>query len=131
MVYPRHCLRRYAAALLLGLAGSARCEAPAIDTDLMQRIEDANKNLASNLATGDASAADADAAELDALFIQVETFYDGRSDAPDAAKLARKSLQLTRRIRAAVGGGDFGTAQNSATDLSRTCKTCHNFYKKS
>lgn len=126
-----HRLHCGVAALLLGLIGSARCEAPSIDTELMQRIEDANKNLASNLATGDEAAADADAAELDTLFIQVETFYDGKPDAPDAVELARKSLQLTRRIRAAVGGGDFGTAQNAAIDLSRTCKTCHNFYKKS
>lgn len=123
--------RRAAALALLLLAASAYSNAPGIDTDLMQSIEDANKNLASNLALADAAAADADAAELDALFVTVETFYAGKPEAPDAAQLAGKSRELAQRIRAAIGARDFGEAQNAATELSRTCKTCHNFYKKS
>lgn len=123
--------RRVAALALLLLTASAHSNAPGIDTDLMQSIEDANKNLASNLALADAAAADADAAELDALFVTVETFYAGKPEAPDAAQLASRSRELAQRIRAAVSAKDFGAAQNAATDLSRTCKTCHNFYKKS
>jgi len=98
--------------------------------DLMQSIEDANKNLSSNIALRDAKATLADANELDGLFAQVESHFVARGDAANAVELSKKSRTLTAQIVKSVGSNDFTTATDAATDLSRTCRTCHTFYKK-
>ncbi len=118
-----------AVALLVLTAGVYAAEE--LDTDLMQAIEDTHKSLASNIATGDKRSASAEAAELHAMFMKVDAFYAGKPDAPDAVELTRKSLALTQRIGQQVQAGDFGSAAQTSTDLGRTCKSCHNFYKKS
>ena len=116
---------------VLALAGVVRAAVAELDTDLMQAIEDSNKSMASNIAVGDKKAAGSDAAELHAMFLKVEAFYVQKGDAQDAVDLSRKTLQLTQQIVQQVQGGKFDDATNAATDLSRTCKSCHNFYKKS
>lgn len=117
------------AALVL-MTGAVQSAEEEIDTDLMQTIEDTNKSLASNIATMDPRGSLADAAELHAMFQKVDAFYVHKGDAADAVELARKSLNLAQRIQELVKARDFRTATDVATDLSRTCKTCHNFYKK-
>ena len=102
-----------------------------IEDDFMQTVEDTNKNLANDIATRDARASVADAKELQAMFAQVEAFYDGKGDARDAVTLSRKSKDLSDEIIKLVVKNDFDAATEKATDLSRACKSCHNFYKKS
>jgi hypothetical protein len=116
---------------VLALAGVVRAAVAELDTDLMQTIEDTNKSMASNIATGNKKAAISDAAELHEMFLKVEAFYVQKGDAQDAVDLSRKTLQLTQQIGQQVQGGKFDDATNAATDLARTCKSCHNFYKKS
>jgi hypothetical protein len=116
---------------LLALAGTARSDQAELDTDLMHSIEDSNKSLASNIAIKQAQGASSDAKELAEMFAQVEAFYVKRGDAADAVELAKKSRTLSTQILQSVSTGDFGAATDSATTLSRTCKTCHNYYKKS
>ena len=118
-------------AVLAVLTGAVCAAQEELDVDLMQGIEDTNKSLASNIATRDARTASAEAKELTEAFAKVESFYVGKGDAPDAVELARKSKALTGEIARLVEAGNFEAATNAATDLSRTCKTCHNFYKKS
>jgi len=119
------------AVALLALAGGVRSATDELDTDLMHAIEDSNKSLASNIATQQAKGAGNDAKELTEMFAQVESFYVNKGDAPDAVQLAKKSRELSAQIQQLVGSSDFGAATDAATTLSRTCKTCHNFYKKS
>lgn len=119
-----------ASALAAPLVG-ARSATDELDTDLMQAIEDTNKSMASNIATRDGKAASADARELGEMFGKVETFYVQKGDAPDAVELARKSKALSGDLLKLISAKDFDTATHTATDLARTCKTCHNFYKKS
>jgi len=116
---------------LLGLAGSVHSAQDELDTDWMHAIEDANKSLASNIATRQASEASADAQELADWFAKVEAYYQHKGGAGDAVDLAKKSRDLTLQIRRSIALKDFDAAGNEATALSRTCKTCHNFYKKS
>lgn len=101
-----------------------------LDTDLMQSIEDTNKSLSSNIALKDGHAAVADSKELNAMFVKVQAYFEQKGGANDAVDLARKSRDLTDNIVASVGHGDFDAATESATTLSRTCRTCHTFYKK-
>jgi hypothetical protein len=113
------------------LAGTARSDQAELDTDLMHSIEDSNKSLASNIAIKAGKGASSDAKELAEMFAQVEAFYVKRGDAADAVELAKKSRALSAQILQSVSTSDFGAATDSATTLSRTCKTCHNYYKKS
>ncbi|MBC3832726.1 hypothetical protein H8K33_14550 [Undibacterium amnicola] len=101
-----------------------------LDMDLMQNIEDLNKSLSSNLSLKDAKASTADAKELNRLFITVEEHFIKRGDAQNAVDLSKKSKDLTVEILTAVSANKFDAATDSATNLSRTCRTCHTFYKK-
>ena len=119
------------AALLLAVAGGVRSADDEIDTDLMQTVEDTNKSLASNIALQHAKEASSDAKELAAMFAQIEAFYVRKGNTEDAVGLSQKSRTLTADILRSVAAKDFDAATNSATTLARTCKACHNFYKKS
>lgn len=114
-------------ALLTASVHSAETD---LDTDLMQSIEDTNKSLSSNIALKDGKAATADSKELNDMFVKVETYFVQKGGADDAVDLARKSKGLTEAIVKAVDQNDFDSAGNSATALSRNCRTCHTFYKK-
>ena len=118
----------FAAILLLPLSVAA--DEAGLDTDLMQSIEDTNKSMSSNIALKDAKAAVSDSKELNEMFSKVQTYFEQKGGAADAVDLAKKSRTLTDTIVAAVGHNDFDTATESATTLSRTCRTCHTFYKK-
>lgn len=102
-----------------------------LDMDLMHNIEDTNKSLSSNLALKDTKGSVSDAQELHRMFLDVEAHFVARGDAADAVDLARKSLALTQDIEHATSAGQFDAATEAATNLSRTCRSCHTFYKKS
>jgi hypothetical protein len=116
--------------LLSMLAASVHSAESELDTDLMQSIDDTNKSLSSNIALKDVKAAAADSKELNEMFDKVETYFVNKGGADDAVDLARKSKDLTEQIAHAVDQHDFDGASNSATALSRNCRTCHTFYKK-
>ena len=108
-------------------AGSAE---PEMGMDLMQNIEDSNKSLSSNIALANKQAAGADARDLARMFKEVETFFEQKGDAKNAVDLARQSRELSADIVQLVATGKFDAATDKATTLSRTCRTCHTFYKK-
>ena len=116
-------------AMLTVSAGLAWAAAE-LDTDLMQNIDDTNKSLASNIALKDGKAAIADAKSMNAMFDTVETYFVQKGDAANAVDLSKKSRELTLAIVDSVTSNDFDKATDAATTLSRTCKTCHTFYKK-
>lgn len=105
-----------------------------MDMDLMQSIEDTNDSLTSNVALEDADAATTDAQTLNELFTVVVEHYQkdlaAGNDVAEAVRLSEKSKKISGDIISQVKAGDFESAANSATELSRTCKTCHNFYKE-
>jgi len=127
-------MRKKLTIVLIGLAligGVVRAADGDLDMDLMQTIEDTNKSMASNIATQNAPGSTADAKELQELFGKVEAHFVNKGDAADAVDLSRKSKDLAGSIIKSVADKDFSTASDSATTLSRTCRTCHTFYKKS
>ena len=128
-------LRFIAVPILSGLlAVGSIAEETEMDMDLMQTIEDTNDSLSSNVALEEGEAAIADAKILNELFGVVEEHYtkevDAGGDFAEAVDLSSKSIKLTAEIIEQLNAGDFESAANSATDLARTCKTCHNFYKE-
>lgn len=116
---------------LLVLTTSVKSAQAELDMDLMQAIEDTNKSLSSNIAIKDQKASTSDAKELEQMFSKVETYFVEKGDAPDAVDLATKSKELSLEIVKSVTAQDFDSATNAATTISRNCRTCHTFYKKS
>jgi hypothetical protein len=105
-----------------------------MDMDLMQTIESTNDNLSSNIALGNVESAIADAQTLNELFAVVAEHYQKElatgKDVAEAVDLTRKSIKFSGEIITSLQQQDFDSAANTATDLARTCKTCHNFYKE-
>jgi len=101
-----------------------------METDLMQNIEDVNKSLSSNIALQRVDPSLEDAKQLTSMFEVVEAHFIKKGDAENAVDLSKKSKQLSVDIAKLVTEKNFDTATNLATDLSRTCKSCHTFYKK-
>ena len=116
--------------LLAVLAAGISWAEAELDTDLMQAIEDTNKSLSSNISLKDANAATSDAQELTQMFDKVEGFFVKKGGAENAVDLAKKSRDLAQEIVKSVAANNFDAATDSATTLSRTCRTCHTFYKK-
>lgn len=114
--------------------GACIAEETEMDMDLMQTIEDTNDSLSSNVALEEAEAAITDAQILNELFGVVVQHYKKElaagEDVAEAVDLSTKSVKLTADIVDQLKAGDFESAANTATDLARTCKTCHNFYKE-
>jgi len=125
-------MRKVFLLLTVTLAVSAGVKSAEIElsTDLMQNIEDTNKSLSSNIALSNKQAATADAKELTQMFAEVENFFDHKGDAANAVELARQSKTLSNDIVGYVAANNFESATTAATTLSRTCRTCHTFYKK-
>lgn len=105
-----------------------------MDMDLMQTIESTNDNLSSNISLENAESAKADAQTLNELFAVVEEHYKKEvaagNDVAEALDLSKKSIKFSSEIITFLDQKDFESAANTATDLARTCKTCHNFYKE-
>ena len=101
-----------------------------LEMDLMQNIEDVNKSLSSNIALQRVDPSLEDAKQLTGMFEIVEAHFIKKGDAENAVDLSKKSKQLSQDIAKLVSEKNFDTATNLATDLSRTCKSCHTFYKK-
>lgn len=116
---------------LLAVAGSVISAQIEIDDDFMRSVEDSNKSLANHIAIKDTKGISIDTKELSGMFAQVEAFYAAKGDAPDALDITKKSRQLIADIDKSVASKDFDGANVMASDLSRACKSCHNFYKKS
>lgn len=101
-----------------------------MDMDLMQNIEDLNDSLSSNIALEETDAAIDDAKMLHELFLVVEKHFIAQPDSGEAVDLTKKSIKFASEIVTFVEQSDFESAANASTDLSRACKTCHNFYKE-
>lgn len=95
----------------------------------MREAEDTLHNLDSRISLQDRKALD-DAKELARYFQQVEGHFSAKPDAARGVAFSRKSREHAAAVVAAVEGGDYDKAQDHLSDLTRSCKTCHEVYKK-
>ena len=121
-----------ALALQFALAGSALCAAEAIDVDgdLMRNIDDTAKSLDSDVAQKDAKAATADAKSLVDTFARIESHYGQKPETADAVGFAHHTQALADQALKAIAANDFDAAGDAVAQLTRSCKTCHEVYKK-
>jgi hypothetical protein len=118
------------AAVQLMLAGGALCASFDIDGDLMRGIDDTAKSLDSNVAQKDAKAAAADARSLIDTFARVESHYAEKPETADAVGFAHHTQELAAQTLKAIEASDFDAAGDAVARLTRSCKNCHEVYKK-
>ena len=112
---------------LLGTVASAPID---VDADLMRGIDDSAKSLDSNVAQKDAKAAAADAKSLVETFAHIESHYGEKPETADAVGFAHHTQELAAQALKAVEAQDFDAAGDAVAQLTRSCKTCHEVYKK-
>ena len=122
--------RLFIAAAQLALAGSALCATFDVDGDLMRGIDDTAKSLDSDVAMKDAKAAAADARALVETFAQVESHYGQKQETADAVGFAHHTQELAAQALKAIAASDFDAAGDAVAQLTRSCKNCHEVYKK-
>jgi soluble cytochrome b562 len=121
-----------AALLQFALLGTGLCAAEAVDvdSDLMRGIDDTAKSLDSEVALKDAKAALADAKSLVETFARIESHYGQKPDSADAVGFAHRTQALAAQTLKAIEAQDFDAASEAVNQLTRSCKTCHDVYKK-
>ena len=121
-----------AGVLQFALLGTALCAADAVDVDgdLMRGIDDTAKSLDSEVAQKDAKAALADARSLVETFARIESHYGQKPETADAVGFAHKTQALAAQALKAIEAQDFDAAGEAVAQLTRSCKTCHEVYKK-
>ena len=121
-----------AALLQFALLGTGLCavEAVDVDGDLMRGIDDTAKSLDSEVAQKDAKAALADARSLVETFARIESHYGQKAETADAVGFARHTQELAAQALKAIEAQDFDAAGDAVNQLTRSCKTCHEVYKK-
>ena len=121
-----------ACVLQFALLGTALCAAEAVDVDgdLMRGIDDTAKSLDSEVAQKDGKAAAADARSLVDTFAHIESHYGEKPETADAVGFAHHTQELAAQALKAIEAQDFDTAGDAVAQLTRSCKTCHEIYKK-
>ena len=121
-----------AGVLQFALLGTALCAADAVDVDgdLMRGIDDTAKSLDSEVAQKDVKAALADARSLVETFARIESHYGQKPETADAVGFAHKTQELAAQALKAIEAQDFDAAGEAVAQLTRSCKTCHEVYKK-
>jgi hypothetical protein len=118
-----------AAALLpLLIATIVLAAAPDLSADEMRDAEDTLRDLDSNLSLQNAKALN-EAKDLAKFFQQVGAHYSAQPDATRGVDFARKSQDYAQAIATAVEAGNYDAAQDALSDLTRSCKACHEVYK--
>jgi hypothetical protein len=109
---------------------SSAVVAGTVDEDSMDLMKDKQKSLSSNISLNDAKAATDDANEMADMFDDVEAFFVKKGNAADAVDWAKDSKDLAATIVKSIAANDFDTAAKTSVTLAKTCKSCHNIYKK-
>lgn len=121
--------RSSASVLLPLLVAGTVYAAVDLSADDMREAEDTLHNLDSHISLQDKKALD-DAKELARYFQQVEGHFGAKADAARGVEFSRKSREHAAAIVADIEAGDYDKAQDRLGDLTRSCKTCHEVYKK-
>jgi hypothetical protein len=117
------------AALPLLIATAVFAAQATLTADDMRDAEETLHNLDSRISLQDKKSLD-DAKELARYFQQVEGHFSAKADAQRGVDFSRKSQAHANAIVAAVEADNYDAAMDALTDLTRSCKTCHEVYKK-
>jgi hypothetical protein len=111
------------------LITTAVIAAQGLTADDMRDAEETLHNLDSHISLQDKKALD-DAKELARYFQQVEGHFSAKADAARGVEFSRKSQAHANAIVTAVEADNYDAAMDHLSDLTRSCKICHEVYKK-
>ncbi len=124
--------RKLAASVALTLAAFAYAgdiDFSDFDQDLMRSMDDAIKDLDSNVGGQQGDAALANAAVLRDGLGWAEKYFAKKPEAPLGAGFAREGQEHVAELIKAVEAKDFDAAQTRVRAVVKTCKSCHDAYK--
>ena len=99
------------------------------DDDLMRTMDDAVKDLDSNVGGQESDAALANAAVLKDGLAWAERYFAKKPEAPLGAGFAREGQEQVAALIEAVEAKDFDAAHGKVRAVVKTCKSCHEAYK--
>ena len=99
------------------------------DDDLMRTMDDAVKDLDSNVGGRESDAALANAAVLKDGLAWAEKYFAQKPEAPLGAGFAREGQEQVAALIKAVEAKDFDAAHGNVRAVVKTCKSCHEAYK--
>jgi hypothetical protein len=99
------------------------------DDVLMRSMDDAIKDLDSNVGGQDASASLANAEVLRDGLAWAEKYFSAKPEAPRGPGLAREGQEHLALVVKSIEAGDFEAASTGVRAVVRTCKACHEAYK--
>jgi len=121
-----------AAGVLMALAASvmaADIDFSDFDDELMQSMDDAIKELDSNVGGQDAKASLANVEVIRDGLTWAEKYFSAKPEAPRGAGLAREGQEHLAVVAKSIEAGDFDAASNGVRAVVRSCKACHEAYK--
>jgi len=121
-----------AAGALMALAASvmaAEIDFSDFNDDLMQSMDDAIKELDSNVGGKDAKASLANAEVLREGFAWAEKYFAAKPEAPRGEGFAREGKDHLETLVKSIEANDFDAASNGVRAVVRSCKACHEVYK--
>ena len=99
------------------------------DDSLMRSMDDAIKDLDSNVGGQELSAAQANVEVLREGLAWAEKYFAAKAEAPRGAGFARESQENLALVTKSLEARDFETASNQVRAVVRSCKACHEAYK--
>jgi cytochrome c556 len=118
------------------LMGALAVAATAADIDftdfddaLMRDMDDAVKELDSNVGGQDAIASLANVVVLRDGLVWAEKYFAAKPEAPLGAGFARDGIEHLAAVEKALGAGDFDSALPGVRGVVKSCKACHEAYK--
>jgi hypothetical protein len=122
-----------AASVLMTLAAvvvAADIDYSDFDDALMRNMDDAIKELDSNLGGQDAEASLANAAVLREGLAWAEKYFAAKPETPLGAGLAREGQEHLALVVQSVEARNFDAASSGVRGVVRSCKACHEAYKQ-
>lgn len=96
---------------------------------LMRDMDDAVKELDSNVAGGDAAASLANVKALREGFAWAEKYFAAKPEAPLGHGFAKDGILHLDALEKALSAGDFDGANDGLRGVVKSCKACHEAYK--
>jgi hypothetical protein len=128
--------KKIQAASLVMLVASVALANTAADIDYsdfddarMRDMDDAIKDLDSNVGGQDAQASLANAKVLNEGLAWAEKYFAAKPETPRGAGLARDGLAHLGTVVQAIEAGNFDAASDGVRGVVRSCKACHEAYK--
>jgi hypothetical protein len=126
--------KMWAAGAVATLAAAAFAAAADIDysdfdEELMRSMDDAIKDLDSNVGGQDGAAALANAKVLTDGLGVAEGYFARKPQTPLGAGYARDAQQNLKMLVQSLEAKDFDAAGNQVREVVRSCKACHEAYK--